>query len=185
MKKALNAYKQVGAVSKIEDASPHRLVQMLLETGIESVQKAKAAVLSIQEIQAEKGVVKQVDIMTKIHHINKTFEIVDHLKASLNADASQEISDNLAGLYEYVLRQLININGTNDDKLCDHVADILNELLAAWNAIPAEHHHLTSLGKNAEEVVKAEQEAENKKAAASKPPPEAKSASKGDETSVS
>ena len=98
MKKALNAYKQVGAIQ-----SGRRITASfgsnVIKTGLESVRKAKVAVLSIHAIEAENGVVKQVDIMAKIHHINKTFEIVDHLKASLNADASQEISDNLAGLY--------------------------------------------------------------------------------------
>ena len=132
MKKALKANNQVGAASQVEDASPHRLVQMLFESAIESIQLAKAAI-------------ERQDILVKIKYINKAFDIIDSLKSCLNMEAGEELAQNLDRLYEYLLHYLLNINGLNHAQRCTHLCDLLGELLSAWNAIPPEQHNITSL----------------------------------------
>lgn len=132
MKKGAKFYQQVGAQGKVEDASPHRLIQMMFESAIEAMNVTKGAL-------AEKNV------LLKVAKVNKAFDIVESLRGCLNMEEGGEMAKNLDSLYEHTLYQIMQVNATNNPDLCDHVVKILSELLDAWNQIPAEQHQLTSL----------------------------------------
>ena len=132
MRKGAKFYQQVGAQGKVEDASPHRLIQMMFESAIEAM-------------NVTKGALAEQNVLLKVAKVNKAFNIVESLRGCLNMEEGGEMAENLDSLYEHTLYQIMQVNATNNPDLCDHVIKILSELLDAWNQIPVEQHQLTSL----------------------------------------
>ena len=79
---AVKQYNQVGVVSGVEAASPHRLIQMLMQGAIEKVAMAK-------------GYMLRKDIANKGSHISWAISIIDGLRSSLDMEAGGEIAQNL------------------------------------------------------------------------------------------
>ncbi len=120
---AMNQYKQVGTQAAVETADPHTLIQMLINGAIERINSAKLC-MSQQRV-ADKG-----------ENISKAISIIDGLKTSLDMEAGGEIADNLAALYDYMQRQLLQANLSNETALLDEVLSLLNEIRSGWMAIP-------------------------------------------------
>jgi len=119
---AIAKYRQ-GSSSEVEYASPHRLVQMLMEGALD-------------RIAAAKGGIERNDIELKNGQINWAISIVDGLRASLNMEIGGEIAANLDLLYEYMIRRLAEGNAHNDIAALDEVASLLKELKEAWSTMP-------------------------------------------------
>ena len=116
---ATQRYQQVGVHSGLMDASPHRLVQMLMEAVLEKIAKAKGNILR-NEI-AEKGA-----------NIGKVITIIEGLRASLDKDSGGEIAQNLNDLYDYMTRQLLTANLRNDEAVLDEVFSLMTEIKSGW-----------------------------------------------------
>lgn len=117
---AVNSY-QSGVVSEITEASPHRLIQMLYEGGL-------------QKIAVAKGAIQRKEIAVKGENISKAIAILGGLRSSL--DLSQgEIATNLDNLYEYMERRLVEANLKNDVVILDEVSGLLREIKSAWDVI--------------------------------------------------
>ncbi len=120
---AMNQYKQVGVKGSIENASPHALIQMLIDGGAERINKARFFM-------------QQGEIAQKGESISKAISIIDGLKVSLDFEKGGEIARNLSDLYNYMQAQLMKANLENDEKLLDEVLSLLNEIRSGWAAIP-------------------------------------------------
>ncbi len=121
-------YKKVGAHSEVGAASPHRLIQMLLEGALEKINLAK-------------GYMQRGEIALKGNHISWAISIIDGLRMSLDREAGGEIADNLDALYDYMGRRLAEANMTNDPAMLEEVSGLLLEIKSAWDAIPPEYHN--------------------------------------------
>ena len=121
---AVQAYSKVGVASGVEQASPHRLIQMLMEGAIEKVAKAK-------------GYMERKEIANKGSHISWAISIIDGLRASLDKTNGGDIADNLDDLYDYMTRRLIRANMENNPDLLDEVISLLRSIKGAWEDIPA------------------------------------------------
>ena len=121
---AVQAYSKVGVASGVEQASPHRLIQMLMEGAIEKVAKAK-------------GYMERKEIANKGSHISWAISIIDGLRASLDKTNGGDIADNLDDLYDYMTRRLIRANMENNPDLLDEVISLLRSIKGAWEGIPA------------------------------------------------
>jgi len=119
---ALKQYQQMSAHSGVMDASPHRLIQMLLDGSLERILKAK-------------GYMKQNKIAEKGEHIGSAISIVEGLRNSLDMKAGGGISTNLDALYEYISDVLLRANIKNDPSLLDEAGRLLSEIKAAWDVI--------------------------------------------------
>ena len=119
---ALQAYHQAD-ISRANFADPHQLILMLMDGALDRIAKAKGAML--QKQHSEKG-----------KHISHTITIVSGLSDCLDMDAGGDLSTNLADLYVYINRQLLQANLKNDPGLLDEVASLLREIRGAWGAIP-------------------------------------------------
>ncbi len=119
---ALRQYGQVAAHSRVEAASPHRLVQMLLEGALEKINLAKGYMTHGQV--AEKG-----------SHIGTAISIIDGLRASLDYAAGGEVAQNMGDLYEYMERRLTEANIKNDVEILNEVTSLLHQVKSAWDAI--------------------------------------------------
>ena len=126
---AINQYAKVKTNAAIEDASPHKLIQMLMEGALEKIAMAK-------------NFIDRGDIANKGSHISWAISIIDGLKVSLNKDAGGEIAENLDMLYDYMQRRLVEANMHSDKSILDEVAGLLNEIKGAWDAIPTEYQEM-------------------------------------------
>ena len=106
VRSALNEYSQTAVQTGIESASPHRLIQMLMEGAL-----AKIAVA--------KGHMERAEIREKGEQIGCAISILEGLKTSLDHDKGGEIARNLEDLYMYMERRLIEANRGNDTSLLD------------------------------------------------------------------
>lgn len=117
----LQHYRQVGVQSAL-DATPHRLIQMLMEAAIEKTVAAKF--LMEQSNIAEKG-----------RHISWAISIVGGLRDSLDLESGGEIAANLDALYDYMSRRLLQANLDNDVVALDEVAHLLRTVKSGWDGI--------------------------------------------------
>jgi flagellar protein FliS len=122
--RATQAYASVGAQSQVVAASPHRLIQLLMDGALDRLSIAK-------------GHIQRKDVTQKIVVIDRIMSIVDGLRMSLDHSVNAEMTDNLANLYDYMNRRLLLANINNDISALDEVASLLRELKEAWDAIPS------------------------------------------------
>jgi flagellar protein FliS len=119
---ALKQYQQTSAHGGVMGASPHRLIQMLLDGAIARIFTAK-------------GHIKQNKLDKKCESIGSAISIVDGLRNSLDMEKGGEISSNLDALYDYINRLLLKANISSDISLLDEAGKLLNEIKAGWDAI--------------------------------------------------
>jgi len=128
---ALNQYSQNAVQTGVESATPHRLIQMLMEGALD-------------KIAAARGSMERGDIQTKGDQISSAISILDGLKSSLDMEKGGEISRNLEDLYQYMERRLVEAHSGNDADMLDEVSDLLRQIKEAWDAIadhPAAQHN--------------------------------------------
>lgn len=125
MKNALSQYNSVSVSTGIEDATPHRLVQMLMEGALDKIAAAKGHM--VRNEPAEKG-----------RFISWAISIISGLHTSLDMEAGGELSQNLADLYDYMVRRLGEASAKNDPAILDEVSSLLLEVKSAWDVIPAQ-----------------------------------------------
>ena len=122
---AMKQYQQVSVHSGIMDASPHRLVQMLMDGALEKIALAK-------------GNMANNNIANKGENISKAIGIIGGLKSSLNKDSGGEIAENLSNLYDYMANRLVVANLRDDENILDEVANLMVEIKVGWDGIPDE-----------------------------------------------
>jgi len=119
---ALRQYQTVNTQAQVSDASPHRLIQMLMEGGLSRLAQAKGVMLHGQH--AAKGEL-----------ISKAIGIIGGLRESLDLQQGGEIAANLDRLYEYMVSRLVEANIGNDVAIIDEVAELLRNVKSGWDAI--------------------------------------------------
>ena len=125
---AMKQYQQVSVHSGIMDASPHRLVQMLMEGALEKIALAK-------------GYMTNNEIARKGENIGKAIAIVSGLQSSLNHDSGGEISANLNSLYDYMSTRLVIGNLRNDASILDEVTGLMVDIKMGWDGMPDTFKH--------------------------------------------
>ncbi|MGZ8165219.1 MAG: flagellar export chaperone FliS [Methylobacter sp.] len=120
---AMKQYQQVGVHSGIMDASPHRLVQMLMEGVLEKIALAK-------------GNITRNEIALKGENIGKAITIIGGLQLSLNREAGGKLAENLNELYDYMSMRLVIANSRSDESILDEVSNLMIEIKLGWDAIP-------------------------------------------------
>ncbi|NNA68168.1 flagellar export chaperone FliS [Pseudomonas gessardii] len=122
--RALRQYQKVNSHAQVSEASPHRLVQMLMEGGLDRMAQAKGA-LSRGDI-AQKGLM-----------LGKAIEIISGLRDGLEPEKAEDPAavQRLDALYAYMSNRLVEANGVNDADMIDEVARLLITVKSGWDAI--------------------------------------------------
>jgi flagellar secretion chaperone FliS len=121
--RAANTYANVDLETSVQGANPHRLILMLFEAAILSVNKAQRY-MEVENI-AMKG-------MT----ISKAIQIIDEgLSASLDETQGGDLAKQLKDLYSYMSRRLLLASMRNEPAGLVEVSKLLSELKEAWAAI--------------------------------------------------
>ena len=118
----ISHYKQVDLQTRVNDASPHRLIQMLYEGAIERLACAK-------------GALAHQDIATKGIMLGRAISILSGLRECLDNSVDSELPDNLDRLYDYMQRRLLVANINNDQAMIDEVLSLIKTVKSGWDEI--------------------------------------------------
>lgn len=118
-------YNSVNSYTGVTDASPHQLVQMLIDG-------------ALGKLSVVKGLMDRGEVAKKGEVIGQAISIIGGLRSSLDLSKGGEIAVNLDNIYEYMERQLMQANLKNDTTIVDEVVSLLREIKTAWDSIPVE-----------------------------------------------
>ena len=119
---AVRQYQRLDTHSSVEDASPHRLIQLMMER-------------ALTKIAVARGHMERGEIAPKGRNITDAINIINGLQASLNHKADAKMSGNFDALYTYMMRRLLEANLRDETAPLNEVSSLLRELKEAWDAI--------------------------------------------------
>lgn len=119
---AMRQYQTVNTQAQAVDASPHRLIQMLMEGGLTRIAQAR-------------GAMERQQTALKGELIGKAIGIIGGLRAGLDFQQGGELASNLDMLYEYMVSRLLEANAKNQAELLDEVSGLLRNVKSGWDAI--------------------------------------------------
>lgn len=121
-KRGVNQYANVHNESGLADASPHLLIQMLMDGFLARVNTAK-------------GAMARSDMELKSVYISRAMAIVGGLNEAVDLEKGGEIAVNLRQLYDYIGNRLLQASCENDERMLDEVASLMREIKEGWDAI--------------------------------------------------
>lgn len=119
---AMKQYQTVNVNAQVTEADPHRLIQMLLEGGLQRIAQAR-------------GAMEYGNIALKGELIGKAMGIIGGLREAVDTDKGGEIAVNLDNLYAFMQQRLSQANLNNDPAMLDEVAKLLREIKEGWDGI--------------------------------------------------
>ena len=122
---SLAAYRSVSVHGGVDNADPHRLVQMLMDAVAE-------------RLSTVRGCMERGEIARKAQLLHSCVTLVAELRGSLNLAQGGDLAQNLDSLYEYMTRRLLQANVQSDVAIIVEVLGLLNEIRGAWVAIGPE-----------------------------------------------
>jgi len=119
---AISAYGQIHVNTGVQDASSHRLIQMLYEGLLTRIAQAK-------------GAMRQKDVENKGRKITEAMNIVAGLRDFLDLERGGEVAANLDSLYDYIQRTLMQAHTRNDPAKLEECSGLIQEVSGAWKQI--------------------------------------------------
>lgn len=119
---AIVKYSSVSVQTEVDNASPYRLVQMLLNGALARISAAKIAIG--QGAPARKG-----------EYISSAISIIGGLRDSLDHKVGGTVAANLEKLYAYMTGRLLEANITSDTGILDEVNELLLAIKTSWDEI--------------------------------------------------
>ena len=119
---ALKQYQTVNTQAQAMEASPHRLIQMLMEGGLTRLAQAR-------------GAMERDQTALKGELIGKAIGIIGGLREGLDLQQGGEVAANLDSLYEYMVARLLEANLKNEAAPLDEVVSLLRNVKSGWDAI--------------------------------------------------
>lgn len=119
---AMKQYQSVNVNAQVVEADPHRLIQMLMEGGLQRLAQAR-------------GAMQHGNMPLKGELIGKALGIIGGLRTALDLDKGGEVAANLDRLYDFMSVRLTEANLRNDPLLIDEVAGLLREIKEGWDGI--------------------------------------------------
>jgi len=120
--KKLDTYKQLELKSRVDDASPHRLIQMLLEGALSAIAEAQ-------------GAMSRGHIVVKGERITRAINIVSGLRDSLKPEGENTLPYDLDRLYEYMQHRLLEAHAQNEGAGLVEVSELLLTIKSGWDDI--------------------------------------------------
>ncbi|HEX3836820.1 MAG TPA: flagellar export chaperone FliS [Steroidobacteraceae bacterium] len=118
----LATYNTVAVHGGVASADPHGMVLILLDAATE-------------RLAAACGCIEHKKLVRKSKLLHSCVAIVAELRGSLNLAQGGPLAQNLDGLYEYMIRQLMLANLNSDASTVAEVLGLLGEIRSAWMAI--------------------------------------------------
>jgi flagellar protein FliS len=115
-------YANIQVTSHVEEASPHQLIEMLMDGFLARINSAK-------------GAIEQRDFEAKSMFISKAIGIVGGLNESIDKEKGGDLAENLSDLYIYMSNRLLLASAENNVAVLDEVASLMREVKSGWDAI--------------------------------------------------
>ncbi|MHC2595663.1 flagellar protein FliS [Kluyvera sp. 1366] len=122
------AYAKIGVESSVMSANQQQLVTLLFDGAISALVRAR---LFMQDN----------NIQGKGNSISKAINIIEGgLKQGLDEQSGDDLTDNLLGLYSYMVRRLVQANLRNDVEALEEVEGLLRNISDAWKEVVQSQH---------------------------------------------
>ena len=119
---ALKQYQTVGLGAQVAEASPNRLIQMLMEGGLSKLAKARGAM--------ERG---QIGLKGEL--IGHAISIIGGLREALDFQRGGDVAVSLDQLYDYMASRLLEANLKDNMQILDEVTALLRNVKSGWDGI--------------------------------------------------
>lgn len=117
------AYAKVGVESAVMSASNDQLITLLFDGALSALVRAR---LFMQDGNTIK----------KGESLSKAINIIDNgLKLGLDDTSEDELTQNLLGLYRYMVHRLVRANIDNDAQVIEEVEALLRNIADAWKEV--------------------------------------------------
>ena len=117
--------------AEVNEASPHRLIQMLMES-------------LLGYLSAAKGDIERGDDLALAQHISRSQRIINELRTSLDFEKGQEVAITLSSLYDYMGRRLAQANSGKNSEMVEEVINLMKPVKEAWDEIKEEAEKVLS-----------------------------------------
>ena len=122
------AYAKIGVESSVMSANQQQLITLLFDGAISALVRAR---LFMQDN----------NIQGKVNSISKAINIIEGgLKQGHNEQSGDDLTDNLLGLYSYMVRRLVQANLRNDGEALEEVEGLLRNIADAWKEVVQPQH---------------------------------------------
>ncbi len=139
----LKFYQKEATKTRLADATPYEIIQLLMLGAMDNLALAK-------------GAVQRKDFEIKSIALSKVNAIIHSLRSCLDFEVGAEISENLYALYSYMLEKLADASIAKDDTdAIDEVTTLLREIKSAWDQIGPEAQRMMAEQSNSAGVVNA------------------------------
>jgi flagellar protein FliS len=115
-------YQNVDLASRIEAATPHRLVGILLDELMKSLDAMAAAC-------------RVSDFVQRGQRQSRALAILHGLQGSLDFEKGGDIAQSLAAIYAQARRLIVAGGGDNDAEALVKAREMIGEIASAWEAI--------------------------------------------------
>src|SRR6195952_79654 len=119
---ALRQYQKVNSHAQTAVATPHRLVQMLMEAGLDRIAQAK-------------GAIGRKDIPAKGLLIGKAIEIIGGLREGLDMEKQAQALAHVRHLVVYLNKASAEANNKTEPKILEEVRGLLATVKEGWGGI--------------------------------------------------
>lgn len=116
------AYRSTAVETRVHEADPHKLIELMLEGAIQRLRTAEACIIA-------------GDLPRKAKAASEAGAIVDSLSGCLDLGQGGEIAARLEALYDYASRRIVAANAANDAQGFGEVAGLLDDVFSAWKQI--------------------------------------------------
>ena len=110
-------------MAQVEQADPHTLISLVMQHILGNLAGAK-------------GAIDRKEIENKNKMINRVIGLIGELQNSLDMEKGGKISENLYGLYAYMISQVAKANIKNDTAPLAEVSTLIADIKSGWDAIP-------------------------------------------------
>ena len=111
--------------AEVADASPHRLIQILME-------------VLLGRLAATKGAIERGDALAKTQMSTRALAIITELRTSLDFEKGREVAITLNSLYDYMGRRLMQAVAASDAAMVEEVVNLMKPVKEGWDAIKKE-----------------------------------------------
>lgn len=118
-------YRNIELATRVESASPHRLIAILFEELLRTVEAT--------ELAMERG-----DIARQADRQARALSILQALDASLDRDKGPEIAATLSAVYRECRRLIATGARTKQPELITQARTTIAEIASAWDSIAAQ-----------------------------------------------
>lgn len=108
--------------NQVMQASPKRLIELLLEGCIKNL---KLAVIAIDK----------EDVNLAHNKLVRAQDIISELRYSINEEVGGEVAQQFIQLYEYINNQLVLANLKKDKAVVEKIEGMVEELLTTWKQL--------------------------------------------------